>query len=1098
VKKLSSRLRSWVKARVHRERPEPPRDKRDEVYQAAERVAGLLERTAHPQQLLGEDEFERAVALLLDDEHWAEELMRYGRGNNVPLACIALEALARRRQERGIVRGLLAALNDYSEYRRFFLLRALDGQARGSILARVLVRLDFDWTEYPSIDALRDFVVRRLGEGDSISIDALWRRLDDARRETLGALLKELDDVLPAEATEEFKRSRESSLNFEFLTGVGRVWDDSVVGQADRLVLATSVLEHLAEAEAALTSEPPRSVVVVGEAGVGKTSLVHELGRRLLQQGWRIFEAAPAAVLADQIYIGQLEARVQDLIRELGGKPALWYMPEFMAAAWAGRHQNNPRSLLDLLLPHVESGRIRLIGEVEPAEFERLAQLSPRSRGAFQAVRLVPFSDDETLEAGRRWQRATGVQLSDATLDEALQLAKHYLPQREAPGILVSLLDETGARLPRGGSRRTIEIDDLLSTVSALTGLPAGILDERADLDLAELRAFFARRVLGQPEAVQCLVERVAMVKAGLSDPSRPLGVFLFVGPTGTGKTEIAKTLAEYLFGSPGRMTRLDMSEFQTAESLSRILGNVAEPGQGTALVDDIRRQPFSVVLLDEFEKAHPNIWDLFLQVFDDGRLTDRRGATADFRHCVVIMTSNLGAERHSPLGFRFQHEDPQFSPGAIERAVAATFRPEFVNRIDRIVVFHPFNRDTLREIIKKELREVLTRRGFRVRTWAVEWDESAIDFLLEKGFTADLGARPLRRAIERYLLSPLAMTIVDHQVPEGDQFLFVRASADRLDVEFIDPDAENGEPPDGAAQLDLSLSLQSLALDGRGSRTEVAFLERTFEGLRARIEGVEWQDEKRAALAAMSAPGFWDTPERFGLLGTAEYMDRIEAGLRTAGSLLRRLTSSSNGRRRLPAEIVERLAEQLYLVQAASNGLDAGLPRDAFLQVEAVEGEGKGNGFAARIGGMYKQWAEKRRMHMEVLLETPERYRLIAAVSGFGAYAILRPETGLHVLERPSTDGRPLSRMRVHVRVAGQPDAERRDLVSLREAAERALAEPDADDHRIVRRYRELPSPLVRDAIRGWRSGRVDLVLGGDFDLVGVLGTPVSRSGDK
>ena len=214
------------------------------------------------------------------------------------------------------------------------------------------------------------------------------------------------------------------------------------------------------------------------------------------------------------------------------------------------------------------------------------------------------------------------------------------------------------------------------------------------------------------------------MIKAGLTDPTRPQGVFLFVGPTGTGKTEIAKTLAEFLFGSPNRMIRLDMSEFQEPEALSRILGEqkeMSENTKNTALVNLIRNQPFSVVLLDEFEKAHPNIWDLFLQVFDDGRLTDRRGNSADFRHCIIILTSNLGANipHGTNIGFT---KSSGFTSGSVERAVGQVFRREFLNRLDRIIVFRPLARSVMKDILHKELDQVVDRRGLRTRNWAVEW----------------------------------------------------------------------------------------------------------------------------------------------------------------------------------------------------------------------------------------------------------------------------------------------------------------------------------------------------------------------------------------
>ncbi|HEY1404177.1 MAG TPA: AAA family ATPase, partial [Pyrinomonadaceae bacterium] len=624
-----------------------------------------------------------------------------------------------------------------------------------------------------------------------------------------------------------------------------------------------------------------------------------------------------------------------------------------------------------------------------------------------------------------------------------------------------------------------------------------------------------------QPEAVECLVERVAMVKAGLTDPTRPQGVFLFVGPTGTGKTEIAKTLAEFLFGSPERMIRLDMSEFQTPETLDRILGEQRDSAaESIALVNSIRKQPFAVVLLDEFEKAHPQVWDLFLQVFDDGRLTDRRGNTADFRHCVVIMTSNLGATLPHGASIGFSQEQAQFAAGAVERAVMRAFRREFVNRIDRVVVFRPLGRSIMRDLLRKELNDVLRRRGLRTRQWAVEWDESAIDFLLEKGFTADLGARPLKRAIERYLLSPLALTIVNHQFPEGDQFLFVHARGGQsLDVEFVDPDAPDASAVQAATADDADaldeetgadereLRLESIVLDARGTLAEVRFLRDKFDALADQVEADEWQGRKNGALLETSAPGFWDSPERFAVLGLAEYMDRIETGLDTAGSLLKRLGGSQKTRDRqhFPADLVARLAHQLYLIDAACRGLAAGHPRDLFLQVRASCDAGADNAvcndFARRIAGMYGRWAEARRMRFEVLEETPEAsqdgkdgdasttvepYQMLAAISGFAAYSLLHPESGLHVLETPQ-DEKSFNRARVHVRVVAQPDepAGRGGADALRKQATRALDADANGSPQIIRRYREEPSPLVRDSVRGWRTGKLERVLEGHFDLM-------------
>jgi ATP-dependent Clp protease ATP-binding subunit ClpC len=644
----------------------------------------------------------------------------------------------------------------------------------------------------------------------------------------------------------------------------------------------------------------------------------------------------------------------------------------------------------------------------------------------------------------------------------------------------------------------------LIVTLTQLTGLPASILDDREGLDLQSLRDFFHGRVLGQSEATTCLVERVAMIKAGLTDPSRPQGVFLFVGPTGTGKTEIAKTLAEFLFGSPNRMLRIDMSELQTPESLDRILGEQKEMPENMALVNQIRNQPFSVILLDEFEKAHPNVWDLFLQVFDDGRLTDRRGNTADFRHSIIILTSNLGANIPHGASIGFTHDGSGFTAGSVQREVSKVFRKEFLNRLDRIVVFRPLGSGVMKEILHKELNLILSRRGLRTRNWAVVWDDSAIDFLLNKGFTLELGARPLKRAIERYLLSPLAMTIVNHQFPEGDQFLIVSSDGQRIVVEFIDPDAPDPEISTDQAKVSDALQtdkqelrLNDLILDACGTAPEVAFLQQRYDTLQACVTGDVWQSKKATALSSTSSPGFWDSAERFAILGEAEYMDRIEAGLDTGGALLRRLIGSQSApRQKFPRDLVKRLAQQIYLVGSAYDVLVSGLPRDAFLQVEGSRDAGEHwhvtNTFASQIGDMYRKWAALRRMRVEVLQETgadgSEPYLLLLSVIGFAAFNILAPEAGLHVLEIPGKEKRDFNRCQVRVRIAPQPEEPAgHALADWRAQARRVFAETDDIRWQIVRRYRKQPSPLIRDSVRKWRTGNWQRVLDGNFDLIPV-----------
>jgi ATP-dependent Clp protease ATP-binding subunit ClpC len=1094
-----------------------------DVYAVARAMDDFFNDTTHPRELLGHEGFRRGVELSLGSDATARGLLACAAEGNVLVACISLEALARRAgDDEEAVEGLLRDINAYFYWPRFYALRALAAHAGArDVLAPLLVRLNSTWREPMPLQALREFVAERVAVGDNVSprdladeADSL--KLDSEQWDEVCATLDAIAAQLPAGGRAELARWQGARQTAEFIKSFGRVWED----EGREVFVLDAVAVRVSELEATIKREPARSVLLVGESGSGKTALVRALAARLREDGWLVFEAAPAEVLAGQIYIGQIEERVSAIVRQLTGKRVLWVMPNFHEALWAGRHRYSPTGLLDLLLPHVESGAVKLVGEVPARAYEQLVRLRPRLRTALQTCRVAPLSDEETLELGRRWAergirsdgseaQALSPRASERTLCEALQLAKQYLDDKAAPGNLLLLLEATGRRLlAEGNGSDEISLDDVLVTLSQLTGLPVQILDEREGLDLSELRAFFEKRVLGQPEAVECLVERVAMIKAGLTDPTRPQGVFLFVGPTGTGKTEIAKTMAEFLFGSPERMIRLDMSELQTWESQGRILGETDETSDSAALVNLIRKQPFSVVLLDEFEKAHPSVWDLFLQVFDDGRLTDRRGNTADFRHSVIIMTSNLGATLPHGASVGFSQEQAQFAAGSVERAVRRAFRREFVNRIDRVVVFRPLGRGVMRDLLRKELNDVLTRRGLRTRQWAVEWDESAVEFLLEKGFTADLGARPLKRAVERYLLSPLALTIVNHQFPEGDQFLFVRSSADgnSLDVQFVDPDAPVQEEAADEEVDELSfdeeaareLRLESITFDPKGTPEELRFLQEQYDEVASRVDADGWRERKEGALREMQSADFWSTPARFSVLGAVEYMDRIEAGLDTAGSLLARLRGN---RKRLPPDLVARLAEQLYLLDSACRSMAEGQPRDAFLLVTAGREPGtdraRSDDFARTLARMYRRWAERRRMRLELLEEhdgahsngsAPEEYRALLAVSGYAAYTILRHEAGLHVLETPQDERSAFRRVAASVRVVGQPEEPpgRGGREALREQAEHALsADANAPQQQVVRRYREEPSPLVRDSARGWRTGRLERVLDGDFDLI-------------
>lgn len=1062
------------------------------LYEIADGLEDFFNQAAHPRDLIEHPDVQRGVAVLTHPRYSQEDLLAYYQGDNERVAVFALEAL-RQRGDPIEPQQILDHVDHlyYEEAKLYFALGTLAERAEGDVLSPVLCRVAPWWSEYSSVmQRLNTLVSERWARGERLTLE---ETLDADQLGNLKALLEKLSAPEASTLWAGVEAWEAGRVDTRFFEQIGRVWGIQAYRDPKNPMLSAPYQQEVvAMTTALLQQKPARSVLLVGQPGTGKTAVVKQVALELQAQGWTIFEADGSDLTAGQMYFGQLEERMQKLLENLGEeRRVLWVIPNLHGLLYAGRHKHQPTGLLEDILPLLERGKIRVLAEIHPGAYERLLQAQPRLRTALHVASLAPASPAAAKNLAAAWEDHVGEGtplLPAGMATEALQLAQQYLTDQALPGNLMRLLKLTHQR--RNQDRQPplpLTLDDLLVTLATLTGLPLGILDDRQRLDLGDLRQHFEQRVFGQPEAIEVLVQRIAMIKAGLTDPSRPAGVFLFVGPTGTGKTEIAKALATYLFGAPERMIRLDMSEFKTPESLARLYGaHEKETGQAS-LVSQVRKQPFSVVLLDEFEKADPAVWDLFLQVFDDARLTDPQGNTADFRHTIILLTSNLGAAlpRGAQLGFGEGH--PHFSAAGVERAVTQAFRPEFLNRLDRVIVFRPLSRQVMRGILQKELAAVLERRGFRSKAWAVEWEDSALEFLLDQGFSLDLGARPLKRAIERHLLAPLAEAMVAHDFPEGDQFLFVRSAGERLDVVFIDPDAPEAEPP---APVPEGLSLARMMVAPAGHGGEIERLQQVFDAVQETFVGAAWETRKTEALAALGAPGFWDQEDRFIVLDEIEYMDRIEAAAGTAQGLLERFERRPQ---QVPKDVVSRLAQQLFLVEKAIDGWADRQPHDAFVRIE-VRGSrrdelAQAHGFAQRLFEMYQQWALARRMRWRVLQPPPpesERFLVDLAISGLAAFPLLELETGMHLFEQPQEQGE-RQRWRVTVRVLPQP----LPLSSIPEeqaAAAGQLFMESPVPTEIVRYYRDAPSPLVRDRRQGWRTGRVDWVWAGHFDLMAAL----------
>jgi ATP-dependent Clp protease ATP-binding subunit ClpC len=1048
---------------------------------------------AHPSDLYAQPDFKEAVRLLTQPNVPLETVMQYIEGNSWSLSSAALAALRRRPDRAAGTERVLRQCDHFSPWTMYFALELLFEAEPRIPAGAPLARAKEWWIEnrwMPNI--FRDYLVRCAARGDTIAFGpSLWaagtapnalirRFLQTIAHPVAAALIEEIDNAAPPASP---SSSTPPPENIVTLKKVGQFWSSD---RAEFLVEPADWSKTFALAGNAMRHNPPRSLLVSGEPLVGKTSFLRLLAQKLAQDGWTVFEARGADLQADQIYIGQLEGRIRQVIDEMANaRRMIWYIPDIVQLALSGTHSGQSATILDQIIPAISAGRVVVWTEASPKGLARLLRIHPSLRGLFETVTIEPMSAADTLalarDVTRQMEESANIRFEPDCAEVARDTVSQYMGSNALPGSVLLMLKLTAVRAEKKGD--IISSRQVLETLSQLSGLPLSILDTREQLNLTAVREFFNARVLGQDEAVGAVVDRIAMLKAGLNDPGKPIGVFLFAGPTGTGKTELAKAVSEFLFGSAERLIRLDMSEFQTHESMNKILGqSTASAFESDSLISRVRKQPFSVLLLDEFEKSHPMIWDLFLQAFDEGRLTDAMGQTADLRHCLIILTSNLGATAHRSLGLGFAPQEDVFTKEQVLRAIAQTYRPEFQNRLDKVIVFRPLTRELMRGILKKELAALLDRRGLKDRTWAIEWESSASEFLLERGFSPEMGARPLKRAIDQYVVAPLAAIIVERRFPEGEQFLFVRSDGNGIQAEFVDPDAE--APVDketvtpGAA---APSSLAAAVLTPSGSLSEFQMLRDEYAGIERTLQSGDWTGLKDNLAEDMAAAEFWSRPDRFAVLARFALMDRVKSASETADALRRRLERYGRSPSHYSTQLSGRLALQLYLIREGINDALDDAPIELALAIEPVfEGAGERLatlGWCQRLRSMYRAWADKRRMQIAEA-QGVAKDTAISVISGFGAHRILAPEAGLHVFEQSEGIGRVTARVRFAAVPLGDVPAvkERKLIIKALDEAPRI--------NTVVRRYREEP-PLVRDATGKWRSGRLDLVLGGDFDLL-------------
>jgi ATP-dependent Clp protease ATP-binding subunit ClpC len=590
--------------------------------------------------------------------------------------------------------------------------------------------------------------------------------------------------------------------------------DDASNDKLDPLIGREAEIERVVQILCRRTKNNP---VLIGEPGVGKTAIVEGLAQRIVRgevpsflENKRILSLDLSLIVAGTKYRGQFEERLKQIMRELIENPQyIIFIDELHTLVGAGSAEGS-LDAANILKPALSRGEIQCIGATTPAEFRKSIEKDRSLERRFQAVKVPPPSEAEAVKildgVRERYESFHQVHYTDDALEAAVYQSHRYIPDRFLPDKAIDVIDEAGARVKlrvrreQGnlsdwaqisewarepdagfGIEEQSDDDDLVSAqvtrddveevIARWTGIPVTSLKEEETHKLLRIEVELHERIVSQRPAISALARAIRRSRAGLKNPLRPVGSFLFLGPTGVGKTEVARALAQVLFGSERAMIRFDMSEFMEKHSVSKLIGS--PPGyvgheEGGQLTERIKRAPYSVLLFDEIEKAHPDIFNVLLQVFEDGTLTDALGNAVDFKNAIIIMTSNIGArfiQKKGTMGFQGTTDATREKmEEMVMSTVRQTFNPEFINRLDEIIIFDELLNHELLDVIQLQIEQInrtMLRHGFEVRL-----TDEAKRWIVQKTCPdRSYGARPLRRALQKYVEDPLSEALIQGQL---------------------------------------------------------------------------------------------------------------------------------------------------------------------------------------------------------------------------------------------------------------------------------------------------------------------------------------------
>ncbi len=648
---------------------------------------------------------------------------------------------------------------------------------------------------------------------------------------------------------------------------------DPVIGRDNEILRVMQILSRRTKNNPVLIGEAGvgKTAIVEGLAQKIASNDVPEI-----LAGKRVLSLDLSGMIAGSRFRGEFEERLKAAIEEVQRSEGeiILFIDELHTVVGAGAAQG-AMDASNMLKPALARGELQCVGATTLDEYQKYIEKDAALERRFAPVFVEEPSIDDTIQMLHglrdRYEAHHKVEITDAALVAAARLSAQYVPDRRLPDKAIDLVDEAAAKLrvslysmpaelkqdkmeidrlkaeeeqaglerdyERAANKKAerlrlesefsqkrdqwetehqldgkVDEDDIAQVIAQWTGIPVSQMMESEAMKLLRMEERLHERIIGQEEAVTAISDAIRRARSGLKDPRRPIGSFIFIGPSGVGKTELAKALAEFLFGDEDALVRLDMSEYHEQHTVSRLFG--APPGyvgyeEGGQLTEAVRRRPYRVILFDEIEKAHPEVWNALLQILDDGRLTDGQGRQVDFRNSVLIMTSNLGTEfvrQGGTLGF-LQSNDPEQRQehDKIEKALKSTFRPEFLNRIDEIVLFSPLSEEDVIKIVDLQMMEVRQRLSEHGLT--VELTPTARVWLAKNGFDQTFGARPLRRALQKFVESPLSISLLSGEFHTGDHVLvdldteknrIIFQRSEQVPVEQIS-ESENAAPVSGA-----------------------------------------------------------------------------------------------------------------------------------------------------------------------------------------------------------------------------------------------------------------------------------------------------------